>query len=90
MLYSQLLPLCYFFKGEAMCPLEYDGKNEGELWFAEKMICEDLSELVDDANPRVSFARAVASYVGKWDPYSLYEVMETYFEKCPELRFKLI
>ena len=54
------------------------------------MICEDLSELVDDANPRVSFAQAVATYVGKWDPYSLYEVMETYFEKCPELRFKFI
>ena len=90
MLYSQLLPLCYFFKGEAMCPLEYDEKNEGELWFAEKMISEDLSELVDDANPRVSFVQAVGSYVGKWDPYFLYEVMETYFEKCPELRFKFI
>ena len=50
MLYSQLLPLCYFFKGEVMCPLEYDRKNEGKLWFAEKMICEHLSELVDDAN----------------------------------------
>ena len=36
MLYSQLLPLCYFFKGEVMCPLEYDRKNEGKLWFAEK------------------------------------------------------
>ena len=79
MLYSQLLPLCYFFKGEVMCPLEYDRKNEGKLWFAEKMICEHLSELVDDANPRVSFAKAVAAYV-----------METYFEKCPELRFKFI
>ncbi len=73
-----------------MCPLEYDRKNEGKLWFAEKMICEHLSELVDNANPRVSFVQAVASYVGKWDPYFLYEVMETYFEKCPELRFKFI
>lgn len=89
MLYSQLLPLCYFFKGEAMCPLEYDGKNEGELWFAEKMICEELSDLVDDENPRVSFAKAVAAYVGKWDPYFLYEVMETYFEKCPDVRSQL-
>ena len=54
------------------------------------MICKDLSKLVDDANPHVSFAQAVPSYVGKWDSYSLYEVMETYFEKCPELRFKFI
>ena len=46
-----------------------------------KMICKDLSKLVDYANPRVSFAQAVAAYVGKWDFYSLYEVMETYFEK---------
>ena len=90
MTYNQLLEYCYFYKGEVMCPLEYDRKNEGKLWFAEKMICEDLSELVDDANPRISFARAVASYVGKWAPYSLYEVMETYFEKFPELRFKFI
>ena len=65
-------------------------KTRGNYGLPKKMICEDLSELVDDANPRVSFAQAVASYVGKWDPYSLYEVMETYFEKCPELRFKLI
>lgn len=43
------------------------------------MICEDLSELVDDANPRISFTQAVTAYVGKWDSYSLYEVMETYF-----------
>lgn len=76
MTYNQLLEYCYFYKGEVICPKEFDKKNEGELWFAEKMICEDLSELVDDANPRVSFAQAVASYVGKWDPYSLYEVME--------------
>ena len=43
------------------------------------MIYEDLSELVDDANPHVSFTQAVPSYVGKWDSYSLYEVMETDF-----------
>ena len=90
MTYNQLLEYCYFYKGEVICPEEFDKKNQGELWFAEKMICEHLSELVDDANPRVSFAQAVAYYVGKWDPYSLYEVMETYFEKCPEVRFKFI
>lgn len=60
------------------------------LSFAEKMIYEDFSELVDDANPHVSFVQAVAAYVGKWAPYSLYEVMETYFERCTEVRFKFI
>ena len=90
MTYNQLLEYCYFYKGEAICPEEFEQKNEGELRFAEKMICEHLSELVDDANPRVGFAQAVASYVGKWDSFSLYEAMETYFEKCPELRFKFI
>ena len=54
------------------------------------MIYEDFSELVDDANPHVSFVQAVAAYVGKWTPYSLYEVMETYFERCTEVRFKFI
>ena len=36
MLYNQLLEYCYFFKGEVICPKEFDKKNEGELWFAEK------------------------------------------------------
>ena len=79
MTYNRLLEYSYFYKGETIYPEEFDQKNEGMLWFAEKMIWEDLSELVDDANPRISFAQAVASYVGKWAPYSLYEVMETYF-----------
>lgn len=39
MLYNQLLEYCYFYKGEVICPEEFDKKNEGELWFAEKMIC---------------------------------------------------
>ena len=80
MTYNRLLEYSYFYKGETIYPEEFDQKNEGMLWFAEKMIWEDLSELVDDANPRVSFAQAVPSYVGKWDSYSLYEVMETYFK----------
>lgn len=46
-----------------------------------KIICKDLSKLVDDINPRISFAQAVAAYGGKWGSYSLSEVMETYFEK---------
>ena len=55
MTYNQLLEYCYFYKGEVLCPKEFDRKNEGELWFAEKMICEDLSELVDDAKSSYQF-----------------------------------
>ena len=46
MTYNQLLEYYYFYKGEVICPEEFDKKNEGELWFAEKMICEDLLSLL--------------------------------------------
>ncbi len=31
MTYNQLLKYCYFYKGEVICPKEFDKKNEGEL-----------------------------------------------------------
>ena len=37
MLYNQLLEYCYFYKGEVICPEEFDRKNEGKLQFVEKM-----------------------------------------------------
>ena len=36
MLYNQLLEYCYFFKGEVMCPLEYDRKNEEKAMVCRK------------------------------------------------------
>lgn len=89
MTYDQLLQYCFFFRGEAICPQHYENKHEGKLWQAEKAICEDLSSLVDSSNARVSIARAVSLYVGKWHPYKLFDIMDIYFEKCPELRSKL-
>lgn len=80
---TELLKYCYFFKDEKQCPQSYDGKHEGKLWQAEKMICEYMTELVHKDNPRESMANAIAMYIEKWSPYKYLEVMDIYFEKCP-------
>lgn len=89
MSYEEVLKYCHFFKGEISCPKSYDNKHEGKLWRAEQHICEYMPSLVDGTNPRVSFARVIYAYIGKWDPYGVYDVMETYFEKCPDLRSEI-
>ena len=48
---TSILQYCYFYKGEEICPKQYDGKNEGKLWQAEKFICEELFGLVDNSPP---------------------------------------
>ena len=83
---TSILQYCYFYKGEEICPKQYDGKNEGKLWQAEKFICEELFGLVDNSTPRISTAQLVSDYVQKWSPYNFRDVMETYFEKFPESR----
>lgn len=90
---EEILKHCQFYKGEgrdARPPKDFDRKNEGKLWAAERIICENMPELVDPSNPRQSLCQYVSYYVGKWDPYDFREVMETYFEKCPNLRGKII
>ena len=81
-----LIRYCHFYNGETLCPKEFDGKNEGKLWQAEKIICEDMYNCIDGSNPHISLARYVGAYVGKWDPFGYHDVMETYFEKFPEAR----
>ena len=87
---TSILQYCYFYKGEEICPKQYDGKNEGKLWQAEKFICEELFGLVDNSTPRISTAQLVSDYVQKWSPYKFRDVMETYFENFPESRSQLI
>ena len=48
---TSILQYCYFYKGEEICPKQYDGKNEGKLWQAEKFICEELFGFVDNSTP---------------------------------------
>ena len=72
---------------EAQVPQQYDQRNEGQLWQAEKMICKEFRDMVGDVNPRKDIAGLVASYISKWNPYGLESVMKTYFEKIndPEI-----
>lgn len=86
---QELLKYCYFYKGEDACPEKYNGKKEGKLWHTEKAVCEYFPSVINDTSPRESFAQYVSAYIGKWCPYSLFEIMDVYFEKCPDLRLKL-
>ena len=76
---QDLLKYCYFYKGEALIPPDFDKKNEGKLWVAEKFICEEIPHLIDEENPRKSIASYIDSYVGKWAPFKHDEVMTTYY-----------
>lgn len=75
---QDLLKYCLFYKGEELLPRDFDKKNEGKLWVAEKFICEEIPHLINEKTPRKSMAGYIESYVGKWAPYELKGVMETY------------
>ncbi len=85
---AQLLKFCLFYKGEALCPEQFDQTPEGELWAAEKFVCEDLQGQIDESDPQRSMANWVASHVGKWDPFGWREVMAIYLAKVPNLKLK--
>lgn len=87
---QELLKFCHYYKGESIIPPSFDKKNEGKLWVAEKAICEDFSNLVGRNNPKRRVAELVAAYVSKWSPYSFRSVMNTYFEKSPELKGEIM
>lgn len=80
---TQLLKYCLFYRGEVLVPVEYDGKAEGKIWAAEKIICEQMPNDVDESNPALSMAELVSAYVGKWSPYKYADVMSVYLDKCP-------
>ena len=81
---SQLLKYCLFYHGETLPPPDMDGINAGKLWEAEKMIFLQMSNLVSEDSPALQMAELVDAYVSKWAPFSAYEVMQTYLERCPD------
>jgi hypothetical protein len=86
MIKQDLLEYCCFYNGESAVPPKFDQKNEGELWVAEKFVCESIPHLIEEDNARESVASFVAAYVGKWNPYGFSSVMETYFKYNPGVR----
>ena len=78
---EKLLQLCKYYKGEERCPETYTTDAERELWGAEYMICNDLSDMVKATQLRESFIGAVCAYVEKWDPYFHHEVIDLYLEQ---------
>ncbi len=83
---QELLKYCFFYKGEALCPPRYDQKDEGKLWQAEKVVCEELQHMVDTDNPRTSIAKVIAAYVAKWSPWTFEQVMRVYFAQAPDIK----
>ena len=83
---QEVMKFCHFYKGEAMIPQSFDQKNEGKLWVAEKVICEEFPNLIERNNPRRKIAELIAAYVSKWMPYEFGDIMNVYWEKVPDLK----
>lgn len=81
---EDLLKLCYYYKGEAECPIEYDGKPEGKFWTAENSLCNDILlgyNLASGETPRQIFDGYIDALIGKWCPYQYEELMEMYLNR---------
>jgi hypothetical protein len=86
---TQLLKYCLFYNGEVLCPERFARTSEGELWTAEKYVCENLQGKIDESDPQLSLARWVAAYVGKWDPFGWREVMNIYMKLIPDSKSRV-
>ncbi len=86
MTWQESLKYCFFYKGEAIIPTVFEGKDEGQLWVAEKFVCEEISNQIDEESPRESMASWVAAYVSKWNPYGYREVLDLYLKHIPDLK----
>lgn len=82
---EDILKYCHFYKGEAIMPESIEGTNEGQLWIAEKAVCENFTSNIRANAAQKDIASYVASYVGKWNPYELADVMNTYLIKVPNV-----
>lgn len=88
---EEILKLCHFYKGEEDCPQEFKGRNEGKLWFSEKIACEIIEHGYNIAeNPRYGFDNLVSMHVSKWDPYNYLSVLETYFQHSPTYKKQIL
>lgn len=80
MIEQEIILYCHYWKGEELMPMAITDKDEQRLWFAEKMICETMPQLVTRDNPRKSLDEAVAAYVSKWAPYDFEDTLRVYFK----------
>lgn len=82
---EDILKYCHFYKGEVIMPESLEGTNEGQLWIAEKAVCEEFANNIHASTAQKDVASIVAAYVGKWNPYGLADVMNTYLTKAPNV-----
>ena len=82
---NAMIRYCRYYKGEAICPPQYDGTNAGKLWQAEKFVCEEFFNLISWVVPYYSFIEYVSAYVEKWSPYKCEEIMNEYFNNRPDI-----
>lgn len=82
---EDILNYCHFYHGEVIMPESLEDTNEGQLWIAEKAICENFANDIHADTPQKDIASLVAAYVGKWNPYELSDVINTYLMKVPNV-----
>lgn len=85
---QELLKHCHFYKGEALPPY---GQKDGRrlLWLAEKWVCEEGCNLIDENHPEKDMASYIASYVGKWAPFNASSILDLYIAKAPAMKSEI-
>ena len=81
---SCVLRYCLFYNGACLPPLEIVNTIPGMLWQAEKVLCDDMYNIIDGKNPQLSLAQYVYAYLQKWFPWEADKAMGKYLEKCPQ------
>ena len=81
---SSVLRYCLFYNGACLPPLEIVNTIPGMLWQAEKVLCDDMYNIIDGKNPQLSLAQYVYAYLQKWFPWEADKAMGKYLEKCPQ------
>ena len=82
---NAMIKYCRYYKGEAICPPQYDGTNAGKLWQAEKFVCEEFFNLINTIVPYFGFIEYVSAYIEKWSPYKCDAIMKEYFDHRPDI-----
>ena len=73
---EELLKYCKYYHNEVISP--YTDSDSTLIWMAEKFLCNDGTNLVNEKDIKNSIYDIVFSYVGKWNPYEVRKIMSRY------------
>ena len=71
----QMIKLCHVYNGEVFIPEKINNTKLGQIWQAEKYVCDFLFNRISESSADEELEDYVESYIGKWNPYGVNEVM---------------